>query len=690
MRQSRGCLSRTMSRRALPASLIALSLAVIVAHAFQSPLASDPHIERYRRMARAIPSSVVSGRVEVAWLDQRRFEFTHDNRRFLYDVGTALATPLGNVDPPRPGAGAPQEGAPLRAPGGSREAYSRGGNVFVTAGTGNGAVAVTRDGNTSTRLRYGVPSALYQTELRETNALWWSPRGTALAFYRVDERDVPNAARSAGSTGGGAPLPYPTPRTSGPSVDLLVYHVASQRTVTLDVRDGRPRGDSGAGYYIYQPTWNGDGTEVWAFRMNRRQTVLDLCACSIETGRCRTVVRESASTGWVDREPVFRWVDDGRRFVWSSERTGFRNLYLYDPDGSLVQPLTRHTFDVSDVVQSVESSRSLFYMAHDGDNPMKLQLHAVQLDATADRRLTDPEFHHTISVAPDGQHFVDVAEAHDRPPVSRLMDAGGHQVAQLASSNRTAFDELGLRPVEAFTFTAADGQTILHGLLHRPSNFDPSVRYPLLVSAYAGPETSMVSEAFSLPNRLTELGFLVAMFQSRGATGRGIAFRSALYQQLGHIEVDDQAAGVRALAARPYVDSTRVGIFGTSYGGYTSVMSALRHPDVFTAAASSATVTDWPNYNSAYTERYLGLLADGAGSYDRADPVPLANQLRGRLLLFHGTADTNVLPSQTERLAQEFARLGKPVVVRMGAGVGHAGVDEDSMMAFFIEALARP
>jgi dipeptidyl-peptidase-4 len=318
---------------------------------------------------------------------------------------------------------------------------------------------------------------------------------------------------------------------------------------------------------------------------------------------------------------------------------------------------------------------------------MKLQLHRVGLDGKGERRLTDPALHHTVAVAPDGKHFVDVAQTHDRPPVTRLLDASGQEVAELATSDLTRFEQLGLQRVELFTFTAADGATELYGMLHKPSSFDPDRSYPLLVSVYAGPATNGARETFAVPNPLTEYGFLVATLDSRSAAGRGKRFLDAIYQKLGTVEVDDQAAGVRTLAQRPYVDATRVGIFGTSYGGYVSAMAILRHPDVFQAASAASPVTDWRNYDSIYTERYMWLPQENGAGYDAGSTISIADRLTGRLMIYYGTADNNVHPSNALQLIEALQGAQKSFDVQVGPDRGHSALNPYRMMEFFIDGL---
>ena len=188
-------------------------------------------------------------------------------------------------------------------------------------------------------------------------------------------------------------------------------------------------------------------------------------------------------------------------------------------------------------------------------------------------------------------------------------------------------------------------------------------------------------------NALTELGFLVVSLDSRSASGRGKHFMDAIYEKLGVVEVDDQAAGVRSLGDRPYVDRNRVGIFGTSYGGYVSALALLRHPDVFQAASASSAVTDWRHYDTIYTERYMWIPQENTAGYDAGSAMTYAEDLRGRLMIYYGTADNNVHPSNAMQLIEALQRAGKSFEVQVGPDRGHSGINRDRMMEFFIEAL---
>jgi dipeptidyl-peptidase-4 len=224
-------------------------------------------------------------------------------------------------------------------------------------------------------------------------------------------------------------------------------------------------------------------------------------------------------------------------------------------------------------------------------------------------------------------------------------------------------------------------------MLHRPSTFDSTRAYPVLLSVYAGPATNGASEVFTLPSAYTELGFLVVTLDARTASGRGKRFLDAVYQKLGVAEVDDLAAGVKALRARPYVDGSRVGIYGTSYGGYASAMALLRHPDVFHAASAMSPVTDWRHYDTIYTERYMWTPQGNEAGYRAGSALTYADSLRGRLMLYFGTADNNVHPSNTMQLIAALQRARKSFDVQVGPDHGHTALGGERMMEFFISSL---
>jgi dipeptidyl-peptidase-4 len=545
--------------------------------------------------------------------------------------------------------------------------------------------------------------------------MWWSPDSRKLAYYRFDEKPVPDYFLQLDQTKLYSRIDteaYPKAGEPNPIVDLFVYDVATKKSTRIDVRGGRPFENDVVGHYVYRVAWSPDGTELLFNRTNRRQNILEVVAANPDTGSCRVVIREEWPTGWIENSPTMIFLKDGKRFIWESERTGWRNFYLYDLSGKLINPITRYEgFEAVSLVKVDEAKGLVFVTARDGDNYLKVQLHRVGLDGKGDARLTDPAFNHTVGsclergggrggmmpggaqncgISSDNRYFVDVYQTHSLPPATRLVDATtGKPVVELAASDMTKFDELGLKKAEMFTFTAADGKTTLRGLISFPSNFDPAKKYPVLVPVYGGPASAgnTARETFVGPMPTAEYGFLIVNLDTRSAPGMGKRQLDSIYLKLGQVEMDDMAEGVKALWSRPYVDKERVGIYGTSYGGYSSLMTVLRHPEVFRAASASSPVTSWHHYDTIYTERYMWIPQENQEGYDAGSAMKYAPNLNGRLLLYYGTADNNVHPNNMMQFIQALQKAGKSFEVQVGPDAGHSGVNQQRMMEFFIENL---
>jgi dipeptidyl-peptidase 4 len=661
-----------------------------------------PGYERYKEIAPQIRSSVKPGQISVKWADDgKSFEYDFDGKKYQFDIKKKKAVELGEAEREespmaryrRMYGNRPQRGRQYTfadAPNGKNKAVYRDGNVYITNTNGDNELAVTNEGSESKRIKFGSATWVYGEELNQTTAMWWSPDSKKLAFYSFDLTNVRDYYLQYKQTEIYDSLevePYTKVGAINPVVGLMIYDLESKKTVTVDVRDGKPMTDDVLGHYVYDIQWSPDGTELLFHRTNRRQNVMEWTAANPETGKCRVVVREEWLPSYTTNSPDFQFLNDNNRFIWTTERTGFKNYLLYDLSGKLLATLTNHPFEVAGIVKVDEKAGHLYYMARSGDNHMKLQLHRVKLDGTGDIRLTDPTYNHSVDISPDGKYFIDVAQTHNIPPFTQLLDSKGQSVSKLADSDLTKFNELGLKKVEAFTFTSVDGKTQLHGLLHFPSNFDPSKKYPLLVSNYGGPETNEFRETFVYPNALTEYGFLVASIDGRNVGGKGKVVMDQIYGKLGYAEMEDFAEGVKSLYNRPYFDKSRVGIYGTSFGGTTSAMCLLRFPDVFHAAVANSGVTDWRNYDNIYTERYMNLLADNLQGYEITSIMKYAPNLEGKLMIYYGTTDNNVHPSNSLQLINALQKANKSFEVQVGPDRGHTAVSTERMMEFFIQNL---
>lgn len=694
-----------MNRILRSAFLVGIMLGLGAAAHAQSRIKSMPGYDQWARVAPEIPGSVDMGATQPTWAaDSKSFDYTLHGQRWRYTLRNGrlhmIDTPMRPAARVSAGPAAPAEAtyvfargrgaeADVVSPDGRLRAFSRDFNIWVTPTVGGTERQISTDGGAAARVRNGVGSYVYLEEFSVSSPVWWSPDSTRIAWMRYDESRVEDYFVPLDQTRTQDRIlaeAYPHPGGDNPVADLMVHDLATGITTRMDVRDGLPFSNDVAGHYIWSAQWTKDGSELLVRRADRLQKTIELAACNPSSGKCRTVVREQRLNAWASvSDPTF--LADGRRFIWASERSDFRNLYLYDLAGNQLAQLTDHSYDMIDLLKVDEAAGYFWYTARSGDNYMKAQLHRARLDGTGDRRLTDPAFHHRVAIAPDGRHFIDIEQTHDTPPVVRLMDADGRAIKTISRSDTSAFDKAGLKRAELFTYTSADGVTELHGLLQFPSNFDPARKYPVLVSVYGGPSSNGASEIFQQANPLTEYGFLLVRLDARTAAGKGRAILDTVYRQLGVAEVDDFAAGITSIAKRPYVDPSRIGVFGTSYGGAVAAMLLLRHPDVVQAAVASSPVTDYRLYDSVYSERYLGFPQSDAVAYDRAAVLSYVSQLKGDLLVYFGTADDNVHPKNALHLIQALQAAGKSFDVQIGPDKGHTGIDPTRMMEFFIDKL---
>lgn len=663
----------------------------------QDKLKSMPGYERYSEIAPKIRGSVKMVPRSYTWNDDgSAFEYSNDGKRFKHDVKSGKTTEVEDVIESNGGrrfGNRPQRGrqyASADSPDGKLKAYTKDRNMYISNLDGSGEITITTDGNEETQKKYGIATWVYGEELGQITAMWWSPDSKKVAFYRFEEKDAQmyyvlyDQVKIQDSVEIEA---YPKVGADNLPVDVMVYDLDTKKTTLLDTRNGKDFNDGALGTYLYGMDWTPDGKEFLFHTTNRKQDIMEYKAADPNTGKTRTVVREEWLPSFTKNTPEIHVLEDGKHFIWASERNGFNNYYLYNWDGTLVNAITNHKFEVSRILKVDEKKKQLYYEARSGDNHMKMQLHRVNFNGKNDVRLTDPAYNHSVTISPDGKYFVDMAQTHDIAPFTQLVDDKGKIKAEIAKSDMSEYNSLGLKKVEVFTFTSADGVTQLHGMLHFPSNFDPTKKYPLLLANYGGPATNAFRENFTLPSSLTEYGFLVANIDGRNVRGRGKELLDQLYGNLSIVEQDDFAEGIKSLYNRPYFDKDNVGVYGTSYGGTTAATSLMRFPEVYHAAVANSAVTDWRNYDTIYTERFMNLITNNKAGYDAANLMNYAKDLQGELMIYFGTSDNNVHPSNSLQLIKALQDAGKSFEVQVGPDKGHTAMDRDRMMEFFIEHL---
>jgi dipeptidyl-peptidase-4 len=563
------------------------------------------------------------------------------------------------------------------SPKGRYVAYVRDQNVYTYDLERHQEKALTRDGRGP--IKNGMAEFVAQEEMNRTTGYWWAPDDEHIAFARVDETPVKVTQRFEIAADNVATFAqrYPTAGGANALVRLGVASVHSGATKWLDLG---PEQD----IYLARVNWMPDGNTVAIQRESRDQRRLDLLFADIRSGNSRTILSET-SNSWIELNDELTFLQSAREFVWSSARDGYPHLYLYDYQGHLIRQLTAGDWSVDDfrgrAIKAIDERNRLIYFTATEKTPVERQLYCTSLDTKDPRtinRISREDGLHGIAMSPDGQFYVDTFNSITQPPQVSLHGSDGTLITYLLENvlddQHPDAPYLANNSVPEFgTLGAADGQ-VLHYRLFKPIDFDPNKRYPAIVDVYGGPGVQRVLNNWSgnsFTQILTRAGYVVFQLDNRGSAFRGTAFQSPIHDRLGDVEVADQIQGARWLGSRSFVDQSRIGVWGWSYGGYMTLMLLFKAPDIFRAGVSGAPVTDWALYDTHYTERYLGKPQDNAAGYDASSVLPYAKDLRGKLLLIHGMADDNVLFLHSTKLFRRLQDIGKPFDVMVYPGAKH-------------------
>ncbi len=562
---------------------------------------------------------------------------------------------------------------PKFSPDGRHVAFVRDRDLFVINLDSGAETAITTDGGGA--IMNGMAEFVADEEMDRHTGYWWSPDSRRIAYTRVDESPVPLVQRfEIAPDGSVTTVPQRYPFAGGPNVRIQLF--------VHDIKTGT-RHEISLGedpdIYLARVNWLPDGRHL-SFQVEARdQKRLELRRVDVTRADARPeVVIAETDPYWINLHDDLRFLKGGRRILWSSERTGFRHLYLFDRRGRLIRQLTDGAW-VTDGVKGVDARHGLVFFEGYRDTVLERHLYAVPLKGGPIRRLTqEAGTHHTV-LSPDHRYFLDFWSSAAQPPrvdLRRMRD--GRLIAALVENR---LDESHpYHPYRAHaatrrfgTMTAADGKTTLHYELRLPPGFDPHKRYPAIVSVYGGPGAQRVLNAWSIgfDEILARRGFVVIKLDNRGATHRGKAFESVLYRRMGDAEVADQLAGVAFLKAQTWIDPARIGVWGWSYGGYMTLELLAKAPEVFAAGMAVAPVTDWRLYDTHYTERYLGRPGE-TEAYEQSSVFAALEGLRSdRLLLVHGMADDNVFFDHSVRLMKALQDRSVPFALMTYPGKRH-------------------
>jgi len=546
---------------------------------------------------------------------------------------------------------------PQLDPAGRRIAFVRDGDLYVIDLDGGQERRLTEGATEG--IIHGLAEFIAQEELDRSTGYWWSPDGQKIAFQETDERHITPywIAHPAAETPVFESHRYPFAGKPNAKVKLGVVGVEGGEPRWLDL--GHEDGE----FYLARVAWDGPDA-LLVQTLTRDQKTLRLRRIIPSSGASSLLI-EGTSPNWINLHDDLRVVPGTGELVWSSERTGFRHLELRGPDGALVRVLTEGDWPV-DALVAVDAGRREAWFVAGRDDPTGSQLYRVGLDGGPIAQVTTEPGTHRAVVARDGNHYVDTWSAPDRPPLTRLFDRDGKPLATIAdAATDPRLAELALAPPRLTHFRNRDGVT-LHGAYYPPRGAKPGERRPLVVMVYGGPHVQRVTASWDLTADLTaqllsERGFGVWKLDNRGSSRRGVAFETAIARDMGHLEVADQAEGVKfAASSFPEIDPGRVGIMGGSYGGYMTLRGLAEAPEVFRAGVASAPVTDWDGYDTAYTERYMGTPSDNSAGYARSSVVKRADRLGAPLLIVHGLMDENVHYRHSARLTAALIAAGKP------------------------------
>ena len=534
-------------------------------------------------------------------------------------------------------------------------AYTLTNNLHLLKSDGK-KVAITK--NTDKNIVSG--QSIARNEFGISNGIFWSENGTYLAFYQKNETNVHNyPLLDINATPGElTPIKYPMTGQKSEEPRVGIYNIKKNKTVYIN-----PRGSKDD--YFTNLAFTPDEKFIVVAEVNRDQNHMWLNVYDAKTGKFVKTLFEETNDKWVEPEhPAYFPNKTSNNFIWISEKSGFDNLYYYDFEGKLIKQLTNHSFVVKDILTTSNDGKSIYYSST-GPNPMNTLIYSVDFEGNSNL-VTREEGTHAFSLSADGIYFYDAFSSGTEPHKAMLWTNNGKMAKPLITS-KEKLDDYVIGQTEIGTIKAKDGADLYYRMI-KPTDFDPSKKYPVMVYVYGGPHAQMVTNSWLYGANLwmhwmANQGYIVFTLDNHGSGERGFAFESQIHRKLGDVEMEDQLLGVDFLNSLPYVDGKRMAVHGWSFGGFMTTSLMLRQPGVFTTGVAGGPVTDWKYYEIMYGERYMDRPEQNKEGYEKASLLNYADKLQGNLLLIHGTIDDVVVMQHNYALVKKFVEAGKQMDV---------------------------
>jgi len=581
----------------------------------------------------------------VQWMDTNTILVTENGKSYSYNLTTKSGKSI--VESPENGENQTFDSSYKNL------AFTEGNNLFFINDKKE-KIAVTN--NSDKNIVSG--QSISRNEFGIAGGIFWSPNASYLAFYQKDETDVADyPLLDINETPGKlVNIKYPMIGQKSEKPRVGIYNVATGKTVFIAPKNNVED-------YVTNLAFTPDEKFVLIAELNRGQNDMDLNLYETATGNfVRTLFNEKNSK-WVEPEHVAFFPNSkSNNFIWISEKDGFNNLYYYSIDGKLIKQLTANKFPTREIIGANPAGTEIYFKAT-GEKGINMLAYKIDLKGKQ-TLITKDEGVHNVVISTDGNWFFDEYSNHSTPSKSLFYDKNLKAKTLLESKNKYEGYEIGTAEIK--TIKAADGTTDLYTRLIKPSNFDATKKYPVLVYVYGGPHAQMITNSYLDGANLwmywmAEQGYLVFTVDNRGSDNRGFAFESVIHAKLGNNEIDDQMKGVEYLKSLSYVDGNRLAVHGWSYGGFMTTSLMTRKPDAFKVGVAGGPVIDWKWYEIMYGERYMDTPAENQKGFDEANVTNYAKDLKGKLLLIHGTNDDVVVEQHNLALVKKFVELGKQI-----------------------------